>query len=122
MGLVLVLFAFSPHQGGQAQGPIHFTLGSSCCRSERSQGIKQGDKVEKLLPWLKGRRWGQVAFLGLVLAVNLFDLPAVHAQAAWGQNLARHLLSHPPQQRLRPLPVQEERQVPRPRPDQQTPR
>ena len=90
---------------------IHFTLGSSCGRSERSQGIKQGDKVEKLLPWLKGRRWGQVAFLGLVLAVNLFDLPAVHAQAAWGQDLARHLLSHPPQQRLGRLRVQDERQV-----------
>src|SRR5712692_4969036 len=89
---------------GYPQGAIHFTLGTSRCRSERSQRVKQRDKVEKPLLRLKRLRRGQVALLRRVLVVDLFDLATVDAQATLRQAMARHLRSHAPQERLgRPL-------------------
>ena len=101
--------------GGVDEGAlcsIHFTLGSSLSRGKSSQRIKQLNKVEKLLLRLKRLRRGQIALLGLVLIVDLFDLATIDAQAARWQDLAHHFLSHPPKPRLsRLLRLQDERQV-----------
>ena len=53
-----------------------------------------------------------MALLGLVCVVDLFDLTAVDAQAAWRQDPLCHLPAHVPKPRLgRLLWLQEERQV-----------
>src|SRR6266699_4714274 len=59
---------------------------------KRSKRVKQVDKVKKLIIRLKGRRWRDIALLGLILAVDLLDLAAVDAQAALGQDMPCHLL------------------------------
>ena len=57
-----------------------------------SQRIKQLDKIQKLLIWLKGHRRRHVALLGFVLIVDLLDLPTVDAQATGGQDVLGHLV------------------------------
>src|SRR5258708_4217109 len=98
-GFMLSRWSSSPGRG-QAQGPIHFTLGTSRCRGQRSQRVQQRDKVEKPVLRLKRLRRGEVTLLRLVLIVDLLDLTAVDAQATLRQELAHHVLTHAPQQWL----------------------
>src|SRR5947209_15979931 len=53
-------------------------------------------KILKALPRCKGLGRGHIALLGLVLLIDLLELPAIDAQAPLGQQVA----SHPLQQAL----------------------
>src|SRR2546421_10735975 len=61
--------------------------------------IKQVDKIEKLILRIKRCRWRHLALLGVVLVVDLLDLPPVDAQATWGQDVLGHLVPQADQQR-----------------------
>src|SRR5438270_2051438 len=80
--------------------PIHLTLDSFLSGNERSKGIKQIDKVEKLIIRLKGLGWRHLALLGFILVVDLLDLTAIDTQVTWRQDLAPHFVSQPQEQWL----------------------
>src|ERR1700736_78998 len=87
------------HSGYPAESPSHqdkhkaqyISLKNLLCE-KRSKRVKQVDKVKKLLLRLKGRRWRDIALLGLILAVDLLDLATVDAQAALGQDMQCHFV------------------------------
>src|SRR6266702_3218647 len=68
-------------------------------RKLRGERIKQGNKIEKLILRLKGRRWRHLALLGFMLVVDLLDLTSVDAQATLGQDVLGHLVPQACQER-----------------------
>src|SRR5712691_3195037 len=49
-------------------------------------------KIFKALPRCKRLGWGHSALLGLVLVIDLLELPTIDAQAPLGQHIASHAL------------------------------
>src|ERR1700694_3441312 len=60
--------------------------------SLKSKRIKQVNKIQKLILRLKGLRWRHITLLGLILVVDLLELPAVDPKATWWKEDACHLV------------------------------
>src|SRR5258708_21135002 len=66
----------------------------------RGEGIKQLDKIEKLILRIKRFRRRHLALLGFVFVVDLLDLPTVDTQPTCWQDVLGHLVSQALQQAL----------------------
>src|SRR5258706_14445062 len=86
-------------RGGGPCGQYISNRDKRCSLSQQFGALgtnNENHKGLKTLPRFKGLGWGNSAFLGLVLVIDLLELAPIDAQAPLGQQVASQALTQAP--------------------------